>query len=163
RQRVRHVQGHRVDRGARQRHGASGGVRSGRVRCRALHGLRLWRRHRAAGAPEVGHRGHPSLLRERSPLPGAVSAMKLPYSWLTELVKVPADVDDVASTLALRGFEVASIDAGVIDFEITANRPDCLSVLGLAREASAAYAQPLAAPDRRMPSALSEPAGGVAS
>src|SRR5262249_36888740 len=83
--------------------------------------------------------------------PGAVSAVKLPYSWLTELVKVPAGVDEVASALALRGFEVASIDDSVIDFEITANRPDCLSVIGLAREASAAYAQPLAIPDREMP------------
>ena len=74
--------------------------------------------------------------------------MKLPYSWLTELVKVPAGVDAVASALALRGFEVASIDNGVIDFEITANRPDCLSVVGLAREASAAYGLPLALPAR---------------
>jgi phenylalanyl-tRNA synthetase beta chain len=85
--------------------------------------------------------------------------VKLPYSWLTELVRVPAGVDDVASALALRGFEVASIEpfdfaqgrSGVIDFEITANRPDCLSVLGLAREASAAYGLPLAIPDRTMP------------
>ncbi|HEX5070169.1 MAG TPA: phenylalanine--tRNA ligase subunit beta, partial [Vicinamibacterales bacterium] len=37
------------------------------------------------------------------------------------------------------GFEVASIDGDVMDFEITANRPDCLSVYGLAREASAAF------------------------
>jgi len=79
--------------------------------------------------------------------------VKLPYAWLTELVKVPAGVEDVASALALRGFEVASIDTGVIDFEITANRPDCLSVIGLAREASAAFALPLASPDRNMPSA----------
>ena len=40
---------------------------------------------------------------------------------------------------ALRGFEVASVeplgdDDAVIDFEVTANRPDCLSVIGLARE-----------------------------
>jgi len=79
--------------------------------------------------------------------------VKLPYGWLTELVKVPAGVDEVASALALRGFEVASIDDGVIDFEITANRPDCLSVIGLAREASAAYALPLAVPDRNTSSA----------
>ncbi len=82
--------------------------------------------------------------------------MRLPYHWLTELVKVPADVHEVASALALRGFEVASVDTGsqpVIDFEITANRPDCLSVIGLAREASAAYARPLALPDRTMPPA----------
>ena len=90
--------------------------------------------------------------------------MKLPYTWLTELVKVPEGVGNVASALALRGFEVAAIDSfdsaqgttGVIDFEITANRPDCLSVIGLAREAAAAYALPLALPDRQMPSAGEE-------
>ena len=40
--------------------------------------------------------------------------MKLPYSWLTDLVNVPAGVDAVASALALRGFEVASVESGVI-------------------------------------------------
>ncbi len=82
--------------------------------------------------------------------------MRLPYHWLRELVKVPADPDAAAATLGLRGFEVASIENGaqpVIDFEITANRPDCLSVIGLAREASAAYALPLTLPDRTLPSA----------
>lgn len=82
--------------------------------------------------------------------------MKLPHAWLTDLVKVPADVDGVAAALALRGFEVASVEHGrhaVIDFEITANRPDCLSVVGLAREASAAFGLPLQLPDRTMPPA----------
>ena len=79
--------------------------------------------------------------------------MKLPHAWLTDLVEVPADADAVASALALRGFEVASVEDGVIDFEITANRPDCLSVIGLAREASAAFNLPLQLPDRTMPPA----------
>jgi phenylalanyl-tRNA synthetase beta chain len=82
--------------------------------------------------------------------------VRLPYHWLREFVNVPADPDAVAATLGLRGFEVASIENGaqpVIDFEITANRPDCLSVIGLAREASAAYALPLTLPDRTLPSA----------
>jgi len=90
--------------------------------------------------------------------------MKLVLSWLQELVPVPSAPDEVASRLALRGFEVASIEpaAGsrgghgreaVIDFEITANRPDCLSVIGLAREASAAYSLPLQLPERTMPPA----------
>jgi phenylalanyl-tRNA synthetase beta chain len=77
--------------------------------------------------------------------------VKLPHAWLTDLVKVPADADAVAAALALRGFEVASVDDGVVDFEITANRPDCLSVIGLAREASAAFGVPLQLPDRTMP------------
>jgi phenylalanyl-tRNA synthetase beta chain len=82
--------------------------------------------------------------------------MKLVLSWLQELVPVPSAPDEVAARLALRGFEVASIEHGrhpVIDFEITANRPDCLSVIGLAREASAAYSLPLQMPDRTMPPA----------
>ena len=80
--------------------------------------------------------------------------MKLVYPWLRELVNVPGDPDEVATRLGLRGFEVASVEQGsqpVIDFEITANRPDCLSVIGLAREAAAAYGLPLQLPDRTMP------------
>jgi phenylalanyl-tRNA synthetase beta chain len=77
--------------------------------------------------------------------------MRLVLSWLREFVDVKASAEDVAGTLALRGFEVASIeplDAGdaVIDFEVTANRPDALSVLGLAREVATAYDLPLIPP-----------------
>jgi phenylalanyl-tRNA synthetase beta chain len=82
--------------------------------------------------------------------------VRLPYLWLTELVRVPGDLESVAASLARRGFEVASIEEGrqpVIDLEITANRPDCLSVIGLAREASAAYGVALQLPDRGMPPA----------
>ncbi|HWK11933.1 MAG TPA: phenylalanine--tRNA ligase beta subunit-related protein, partial [Vicinamibacterales bacterium] len=72
--------------------------------------------------------------------------MKLPIEWLSEFVDVPRDADVVARTLGLRGFEVARVEHrphAVIDFEITANRPDCLSVVGLAREAAAAFDRPL--------------------
>ena len=62
--------------------------------------------------------------------------MRIVHEWLTELVGVPADVDVVAREISLRGFEVASIEDGVIDFEITANRPDCLNHVGIAREAA---------------------------
>ncbi len=77
--------------------------------------------------------------------------MRLLVSWLREFVDVAATPDDIASRLGLRGFEVASVeplDGGdaVIDFEITANRPDCLSVVGLAREVATAYDAPLTLP-----------------
>ncbi len=49
----------------------------------------------------------------------------------------------MAAAIALRGFEVASVEDGVIDFEITANRPDCLNHVGIAREASAIWQTPL--------------------
>ncbi len=77
--------------------------------------------------------------------------MRLLVSWLRDFVDVPASPDEIAATLALRGFEVASIeplagDDAVIDFEVTANRPDCLSVIGFAREVATTYNLPLRAP-----------------
>jgi len=62
--------------------------------------------------------------------------VKIVHEWLSDLVEIPTDVDVVAREISLRGFEVASVENGVIDFEITANRPDCLSHLGIAREAA---------------------------
>ncbi len=67
--------------------------------------------------------------------------MKIVHQWLAELVEVPADADVVAREISLRGFEVASVEKGVIDFEITANRPDCLSHRGIAREAAVIWKQ----------------------
>src|SRR3954451_20193611 len=77
--------------------------------------------------------------------------MRLVVSWLREFVDVKASAEEIASTLGLRGFEVASIEAleggdAVIDFEVTANRPDALSVLGLAREVATAYDPSLTLP-----------------
>jgi phenylalanyl-tRNA synthetase beta chain len=77
--------------------------------------------------------------------------VKLVCGWLRELVPgVPDDPDTIAREIGLRGFEVAGVEHGrdaVIDFEITANRPDCLSHLGLAREASAIWQLPLQIPE----------------
>lgn len=73
--------------------------------------------------------------------------MKLPVSWVRDFVDIAVPAEEIAETLALRGFEVASIDRtdgdAVIDFEVTANRPDCLSVVGLAREIGAAFDLPV--------------------
>src|SRR5882724_40486 len=77
--------------------------------------------------------------------------MRLLVSWLRDFVDVSAPADEIAERLGLRGFEVAAIEPlgegdGVIDFEVTANRPDCLSVLGLAREIATLYDRPLTLP-----------------
>jgi phenylalanyl-tRNA synthetase beta chain len=77
--------------------------------------------------------------------------MRLLVSWVRDFVDVKASPQEIADKLGLRGFEVASLEAigdddGVIDFEVTANRPDCLGVLGFARELSALYDVPLRAP-----------------
>jgi phenylalanyl-tRNA synthetase beta chain len=70
---------------------------------------------------------------------------------MREFVDVPSNPPVVAERLASCGFEVASVDGDTIDFEITANRPDCLSVYGLAREASAAFDLDLKPVDSRGP------------
>jgi phenylalanyl-tRNA synthetase beta chain len=85
--------------------------------------------------------------------------MRLLVSWLRDFVDIDAPAEEIAERLGLRGFEVASVDAfgdgdAVIDFEVTANRPDCLCVLGLAREVATIYDLPLT-----LPSASPEGAG----
>jgi len=68
--------------------------------------------------------------------------VKIVHEWLSELVPgIPDDVETVAREISLRGFEVASVEHGVIDFEITANRPDCLSHAGIAREAAVIWGE----------------------
>ena len=85
--------------------------------------------------------------------------MRILVSWLREIAPVTAGVGDLADALTRRGFEVSSIepppaapgsaadgDDAVLDLEITANRPDCLGVVGIAREVSAIYDAELAWP-----------------
>lgn len=43
--------------------------------------------------------------------------------------------------------DVLMLNDTVIEFEVGANRPDCLSIIGVAREAAAALAQPIQLPD----------------
>src|SRR5262249_4736996 len=79
--------------------------------------------------------------------------MRLLISWVRDFVDVKASPEEIADKLGVRGFEVASLEPvldgdAVIDFEVTANRPDCLSVLGFARELAAVYDLPV-----RLPSA----------
>jgi phenylalanyl-tRNA synthetase beta chain len=76
--------------------------------------------------------------------------VKIVLPWLAEIVSIPGDPEVVAREISLRGFEVASVEGGplpTIDFEITANRPDCMSHLGLAREASVIWGAALGGPD----------------
>jgi phenylalanyl-tRNA synthetase beta chain len=73
--------------------------------------------------------------------------MKVLLSWLREFVDVREGADEIARVMSLRGFAVEGIeDVGgdsVIDFEVTGNRPDCMSVLGMAREIATAFQLPL--------------------
>jgi phenylalanyl-tRNA synthetase beta chain len=74
--------------------------------------------------------------------------VKVLLSWLREFVDVPGTAQTIAATMSVRGFAVESIESVmgsdpitdfVIDFEVTANRPDAMSVAGIAREVATAY------------------------
>ncbi len=69
--------------------------------------------------------------------------MKAPVSWLREFVDVPPAPKEVAVRLTGCGFEVGAIEGDVLDVEVWANRPDGLSIYGLAREVSTAFDLPL--------------------
>jgi phenylalanyl-tRNA synthetase beta chain len=69
--------------------------------------------------------------------------VKILVSWLREFVDVPGSPEELARAMSVRGFAVESIEAvgkgdAVLDFEVTANRPDCMSVFGMAREVATA-------------------------
>ncbi len=67
--------------------------------------------------------------------------MKTTYHWLKDFVEIKISPEKLAEKLTMAGIEVKSIQAKAGDFifevEITANRPDWLSVAGLAREIAA--------------------------
>src|SRR5450432_346523 len=73
--------------------------------------------------------------------------MKLAYNWLKEFVDVSASPDELASRMALSGTNVAGVENGahgaVMEAEVTSNRPDCLGMLGIAREVASIYRLPL--------------------
>jgi phenylalanyl-tRNA synthetase beta chain len=73
--------------------------------------------------------------------------MKVPLSWIREFVDVKAPAEAIGALMGLRGLPLESLDAHgddtVLDFDVTANRPDCMSVIGIAREIATAYDLPL--------------------
>src|SRR5947207_15162875 len=73
--------------------------------------------------------------------------MKVVYNWLKDFVDVPTTAEELASRLALSGTNIGGVEkgvqGGVIDAEVTSNRPDCLGLLGIAREVGAIYKTPL--------------------
>lgn len=64
--------------------------------------------------------------------------MDISYNWLRDLVETDLTADEVAAELTRVGLAVEGIHAHggdlVFDIDLTSNRPDCLSHLGVARE-----------------------------
>ncbi len=73
--------------------------------------------------------------------------MKISIEWLQEYIDLPEDLARLREDLTMSGLVVESVmgesDAPVFELEITSNRPDCLSYLGIAREIAALYGKRL--------------------
>jgi phenylalanyl-tRNA synthetase beta chain len=95
--------------------------------------------------------------------------MKVPLSWVREFVNVDASAEEIGKLMGVRGLALEGLEshAGdvVMDFDVTANRPDLLCMVGIAREIATAYGVPLGAgtvianwnPDGSIPIAIEEP------
>ena len=64
--------------------------------------------------------------------------MKASYNWIKDFCSIDLPVNDLADKLTSIGLVVEEIkqvdDDYCLDIEITANRPDCLGIVGIARE-----------------------------
>lgn len=86
--------------------------------------------------------------------------MRVPFEWLKEFIEIPASAAEVAHRLTMVGLEVEDmehIDGDVVlEVNVTPNRPDCLSIIGMARELSAIYKTELKFPEHLMAAEASE-------
>src|ERR1700742_3460515 len=66
--------------------------------------------------------------------------MKISYNWLNDLVTLTLKPQELAERLTMVGLAVESVerhgDDHILDVDLTSNRPDALSHLGVAREAA---------------------------
>ena len=73
--------------------------------------------------------------------------MKISLNWLNDYIEIGDSVDKIAETLSDLGLPCEGIehidDDTVLDVEITSNRGDCLSLIGIARELAAATGREL--------------------
>ena len=76
--------------------------------------------------------------------------MKVPLAWLKAYVAVRLSPKALAERLTMAGLEVVGIEAvdgqPILDIEVTPNRADCLSIIGVAREVAAVTGQRLKLP-----------------
>ena len=76
--------------------------------------------------------------------------MKATYNWLKDFVNIKISPEALAQKLTMAGIEVKGVEEKWGDFifeiEITSNRPDWLSVIGIAREVAAITGEKLKLP-----------------
>jgi len=88
--------------------------------------------------------------------------MKVPISWLKEYVDPPASPQELAKLLVMAGVGIESIEGDVLDLEITANRADLLSMLGVARETGVNLRKAVRVPEVKFAESAEDVAGSFA-
>jgi phenylalanyl-tRNA synthetase beta chain len=80
--------------------------------------------------------------------------MKILLSWLNDYIETDFTAEKVAEILSDVGLPCEGIEAldndAIIDIEVTSNRGDCLSYIGIARELAAATGKELKIPDVKL-------------
>jgi len=88
--------------------------------------------------------------------------MNISYNWLRELVDVSLAPRELAARLTMLGLAVDAVheagDDHVLEIDLTSNRPDCLSHVGVAREAATLEGKAV-----RLPETEAARAGGLAA
>jgi len=83
--------------------------------------------------------------------------MNISLEWLNQYLDRPTDADEADRVLTAAGFPIDGLEAVgddvMLDVEVTSNRPDCLSHVGVARELAAATDRTLKAPAIELPEA----------
>ncbi|MBL1215974.1 MAG: phenylalanine--tRNA ligase subunit beta [Planctomycetes bacterium] len=100
--------------------------------------------------------------------PPTLATMNVSTKWINEYLDRPATTEELSEVLPAVGFaleeaETLGADGDArLDLEITSNRGDCVSIIGLARECAAATGRTLKLPDCSV-STVAEQAADVTS
>ena len=80
--------------------------------------------------------------------------MRISFEWIKDFVDITASPEDVAHRLTMAGLEIEGMESvegdTLMEVNVTPNRPDCLNILGIAREVAAVYGLPLKKPRARI-------------
>lgn len=86
--------------------------------------------------------------------------MRVPLEWLKTIVDFSLSPEEISARLTMAGLEVEQVEDidgdSVFEINVTPNRPDCLSILGIAREVSALLNIPLKFPEHEIRDSIQE-------
>lgn len=93
--------------------------------------------------------------------------MKISYNWLKDYIDLNIPPEELGKMLTMAGLPMESIqklsDDYVLELEVTANRPDWLSMVGVAREIAAITGKKFKVPSSGVPRSSSEKGKGAVS